>query len=97
MGLTRIIWLRSMHCSGFERKPEISELVGGATVLARSRVVVTAAALGIAVAARNWQVPLWFDTLGSSVSIVVLLLLGGMNLHALLHGDRPCFVCPDYF
>lgn len=44
--------------------------------------VVIGIALTVSVFASNWQPPDWLNTLGSSISFVILFMLGMMNLHA---------------
>jgi len=43
-------------------------------------VVVVATAVAVAAWAQTWTVPVWFDRLGSSLSIVLLTALGLLNL-----------------
>jgi high-affinity nickel-transport protein len=44
--------------------------------------VVMAIALGVSAIAGRWEVPAWFGTLGSLISIAFLLALGSLNLAA---------------
>lgn len=46
--------------------------------------VVCLVALGCSLAFRGAAMPAWLESLGSWISIVFLLLLGGLNLHAVL-------------
>jgi high-affinity nickel-transport protein len=47
-------------------------------------VVVITIALTVSVFASNWQPPEWLNALGSITSFVILLMLGVMNLHAVV-------------
>jgi len=46
--------------------------------------VVMLIALGVGLASRHWAVPAWLDSFGILVSMVFLVLLGALNLHAVL-------------
>lgn len=46
--------------------------------------VVMLIALGVGLASRHWVVPGWLDSVGTGISILFLLLLGTLNLHAVL-------------
>jgi high-affinity nickel-transport protein len=46
--------------------------------------IVVVMALGVSVSAGQWQVPTWMDGLGSGISIFFLLVLGALNLRAVL-------------
>lgn len=56
--------------------------------------VVAAIALGVSALAGRWQVPGWFATFGAAVSITFLLLLGSLNLAAVLRADPRAVVQP---
>jgi len=56
--------------------------------------VVMAIALGVSVVAGQWEVPAWFGTLGSLVSIAFLVALGGLNLAAVLRAAPDQVVQP---
>jgi high-affinity nickel-transport protein len=57
-------------------------------------VVVMAIALGVSVVAGQWEVPAWFGTLGSLISIAFLIALGGLNLAAVLRAAPDQVVQP---
>jgi len=56
--------------------------------------VVLAIALGVSVVAGRWEVPAWFGTLGSLISIAFLVALGGLNLAAVLRAAPDQVVQP---
>jgi high-affinity nickel-transport protein len=56
--------------------------------------VVMAIALGVSVVAGQWEVPAWFGTLGSLISIAFLIALGGLNLAAVLRAAPDQVVQP---
>lgn len=57
-------------------------------------VVVVAIALGVSMVAGSWEVPEWFGTLGALISITFLVLLGSLNLAAVLQAGRQEVVQP---
>jgi high-affinity nickel-transport protein len=46
--------------------------------------IVTLVAVAVGLASERWLIPGWVDTFGTGFSIVVLVLLGALNLHAIL-------------
>ncbi len=56
--------------------------------------VVMAIALGVSVVAGRWEVPAWFGTVGSLISIAFLVALGGLNLAAVLRAAPDQVVQP---
>lgn len=56
--------------------------------------VVMAIALGVSAIAGQWVVPEWFGILGSLISIVFLIALGGLNLAAVLRANPDQMVQP---
>ena len=56
--------------------------------------VVMAIALGVSALAGQWAVPDWFGTLGALISIAFLVLLGGLNLAAVLRAGPDEMVQP---
>ncbi len=56
--------------------------------------VVMAIALGVSALAGQWAVPEWFGTLGSLISIAFLVLLGSLNLAAVLRAGPDEMVQP---
>jgi high-affinity nickel-transport protein len=56
--------------------------------------VVMAIALGVSLVAGQWDVPAWFGTLGSLISIAFLVALGGLNLVAVLRAAPDQLVQP---
>lgn len=56
--------------------------------------VVMAIALGVSAVAGQWEVPAWFGTLGSLISIVFLVALGSLNLAAVLQAAPDQLVRP---
>lgn len=56
--------------------------------------VVVAIALAVSLASARWQAPNWLDGTGTWVSISVLLLLGIVNLHAVLAAPAGAVVRP---
>ena len=56
--------------------------------------VVMAIALSVSAIAGQWEVPDWFATLGSLISIAFLLALGSLNLAAVLRAEPDQLVQP---
>ena len=56
--------------------------------------VVMAIALGVSVLAGQWAVPEWFGTLGGVISIAFLVVLGSLNLSAVLRAEPHEIVQP---
>lgn len=56
--------------------------------------VVVAIALGVSALAGQWEVPDWFAGLGAAISIAFLILLGGLNLAAVLRTEADQMVLP---
>ena len=56
--------------------------------------VVMAIALGVSALAGQWEVPEWFATLGSLISIAFLVALGSLNLAAVLRAGPDEIVQP---
>lgn len=56
--------------------------------------VVMAIALGVSALAGQWEVPDWFGTLGALISIAFLVILGSLNLAAVLHAEPHQVVQP---
>ena len=56
--------------------------------------VVMAIALGVSALAGQWEVPEWFATLGSLISITFLVALGSLNLAAVLRAGPDEIVQP---
>jgi high-affinity nickel-transport protein len=56
--------------------------------------VVMAIALGVSALAGQWEVPEWFGTLGSLISIAFLVALGSLNLAAVLRAGPDEIVQP---
>ena len=57
-------------------------------------VVVLAIAFGAGLASSRWQAPAWLDALGAWVSIGFLVLLGALNLRALVGARAGAVVAP---
>ncbi|MDQ2735087.1 MAG: nickel transporter [Pseudomonadota bacterium] len=62
-------------------RPGLARICGVLFSLGHGLVVVTVA-LGVSVLAQTWRTPLWLEALGSWISIIVLVLLGGVNIAA---------------
>lgn len=56
--------------------------------------VVMAIALGVSAVAGQWDVPAWFGTLGAIISIAFLVVLGSLNLAAVLRAGPDEMVQP---
>ena len=56
--------------------------------------VVIAIALGVSALAGQWEVPEWFGTLGGVISIAFLVVLGSLNLSAVLRAEPHEIVQP---
>jgi high-affinity nickel-transport protein len=56
--------------------------------------VVMAIALGVSAIAGQWEVPAWFGTLGALISIAFLVVLGSLNLAAVLRAGPDEVVQP---
>ena len=56
--------------------------------------VVIVIALGVSILAGQWEVPAWFGVLGSVISITFLVLLGSLNLAAVLRAEPDEMVQP---
>jgi high-affinity nickel-transport protein len=67
-------------------KPRLARYCGSLFSLGHGAVVL-AIALGVSALAGRWQVPAWFATLGSLISIAFLLALGSLNLAAVLRAE----------
>ena len=65
------------------RDPVLARYCGTLFSLGHGAVVL-AVALIVSVVAAGWQVPQWFENLGTWISIGFLTLLGVVNLHAVL-------------
>jgi nickel/cobalt transporter (NiCoT) family protein len=73
--------------------PQLARYCGMLFSLGHGAVVMTIA-LGVSVVAGQWEVPAWFGTLGSLVSIAFLVALGGLNLAAVLRAAPDQVVQP---
>ena len=56
--------------------------------------VVIAIAAAVGLASRHWEAPSWLDALGTWISIGFLLLIGTLNLHAVLSTPADTMVGP---
>lgn len=56
--------------------------------------VVMSIALGVSALAGHWEVPRWFGTIGALISIAFLVVLGGLNLVAVLAAEPHEMVQP---
>lgn len=56
--------------------------------------IVMAIALSVSAIAGHWEVPAWFGTLGSLISIAFLVALGSLNLAAVLRAEPDQVVQP---
>jgi high-affinity nickel-transport protein len=74
-------------------RPGLARYCGTLFSLGHGAVVLTIA-LGVSVVAGHWTVPAWFATLGSAISVVFLLVLGGLNLVAVLRAEPDQVVLP---
>ncbi len=75
------------------RNPGLARYCGTLFSLGHGAVVM-AIALGVSVVAGQWEVPAWFGTLGALVSIAFLLVLGSLNLAAVLRAAPDQMVRP---
>ena len=74
-------------------KPRLARYCGTLFSLGHGAVVM-AIALGVSFIAGQWEVPAWFATLGSLVSIAFLVALGSLNLAAVLRAEPDQIVQP---
>ncbi len=70
--------------------PELARYCGTLFSVGHGAVVI-GIALAVSLVSSNWQVPAWFETFGTLISIGFLLLLGFANLHAVF-ATAPCTV-----
>lgn len=73
--------------------PERARWCGTLFSLGHGAVVMTIA-LAVGLAATQWQVPAWMDTLGTWISISFLLVLGSLNLRAVLTTPTEAMIKP---
>ena len=73
--------------------PKLARYCGTLFSLGHGAVVMVIA-LGVSVVAGRWEVPAWFGTLGSLISIAFLVALGGLNLAAVLRAAPDQVVQP---
>ncbi len=64
-------------------RPRLARVCGALFSIGHG-VVVIAVALGVSLLAETWHPPRWLEATGSWISIVVLVLLGAMNIAAVL-------------
>jgi nickel/cobalt transporter (NiCoT) family protein len=83
-GLTRL---------NFRANPRWARYCGALFSLGHGAVVV-AIALGVTTLVGHWDVPEWFDTLGTVISIAFLIMLGSLNLAAVLRAEPHELVQP---
>jgi len=74
-------------------KPRMARFCGTLFSLGHGAVVI-AISLGVSAIAERWEVPEWFGTLGSLISIVFLAALGCLNLAAVLRAGPDEMVRP---
>ena len=74
-------------------KPRLARYCGTLFSLGHGAVVM-AIALGVSAIAGQWEVPPWFGTLGSLISIAFLVALGSLNLAAVLRAEPDQLVQP---
>jgi len=74
-------------------KPCMARYCGTLFSLGHGAVVMTIA-IGVSAFAGRWNVPVWFSTLGSVISIVFLATLGCLNLAAVLRAEAHEMVQP---
>lgn len=75
------------------RRPLMARWCGTLFSLGHGAVVMTIA-LGVSAVAGQWDVPEWFGTLGSAISIAFLVALGSLNLSAVLRAGPDDVVRP---
>lgn len=63
------------------QRPALAKRCGALFSLGHG-LVVMAIALLVSLLARQWQTPAWLESFGGWLSVACLLLLGGLNLHA---------------
>ena len=96
MGMVALVFVLGLR-HGFD--PDHLVAIDGMTRSTQSRwcglffslghgVVVTLIGIAVAVAATEWQAPVWLEQTGTLVSIAVLLVLGLVNLLAVLRTPR---------
>jgi nickel/cobalt transporter (NiCoT) family protein len=68
-------------------RPRVSRW-SGVLFSAGHGLIVTAVAAMVAVYATEWAPPTWLEHLGAWISIVFLLVLGGVNLHAFIRSPK---------
>jgi high-affinity nickel-transport protein len=73
--------------------PRLARYCGSLFSLGHGAVVM-AIALGVSAVAGQWEVPAWFGTLGSLISIAFLIALGSLNLAAVLRAAPDQMVQP---
>ncbi len=73
--------------------PRIARYCGTLFSLGHGLVVISIA-VTVSLASTAWQVPAWFETFGTLVSIAFLLLLGFANLHAVFAAPSNTVVQP---
>ena len=74
-------------------RPQMARYCGTLFSLGHGAVVL-AIALGVSGIASQWEVPEWFGLLGSLISIAFLIVLGGLNLAAVLRAGPDEVVQP---
>lgn len=77
-------------------RPAVARFCGTLFSLGHGAVVV-AIALGVSAATGRWEVPEWFGTVGSLISIAFLIALGSLNLAAVLRAGPDEMVQPVGF
>ncbi len=74
-------------------RPSLARYCGLLFSLGHGAVVVLIA-LTVSLLTQQWQVPDWFELLGSLISIAFLFALGAINIHAVLKTDADQLVQP---
>lgn len=77
----------------FRNKPRLARYCGTLFSLGHGAVVM-AIALGVSAIAGQWEVPAWFATFGSLISIAFLVALGSLNMAAVLRTEPDQVVQP---
>ena len=90
-----IIWRRIDGLTRYNLRcqPAMARYCGTLFSLGHGAVVI-AIALGVSAVAGQWDVPDWFGTLGSLISIAFLVALGSLNLAAVLRAGPDEIVQP---
>lgn len=72
-----------MTCHNSKDRPALARCCGALFSLGHGLVVV-AVALGVSLLADTWHPPAWLEAAGAGISIAVLVLVGGINIAAVL-------------